>query len=426
MKRLAILLIASHTCLLLATDFAWSNGVVRDSMGATSSGRAGANIAHSDNGAILLNNPAGMINVTGNGLYEFGIDTVITDLDYTDPENSAANKIRPGVLPELSLIQKSDDDRWAAGIGVFAPAGFSATWTLTNPLLGSNAYKSFGALGKILPAAAYRVNDRLSVGGTFGVAISHLELESPFFLQTGALAGAPTLFDLQATGAAPAWSVGMQYQLGEWTTIGASFINETRFDYDGSVRASVFGLGPAPVESNFDAEVSLAWPRSAGIGIVHWLCCCQRVSADVIWYDWSHAFDSVDIKLKDASNPLFPALLGPVVKDSFPLKWNDSVAVKIGYERFLDNCDVIRLGYVYNSRNLPSSTLTPLIPATLEHTFTVGYGTHWNDWRCDFAYQYSLAPDRTVGTSALAGGDFSSSGVESQAHWITLSAIRQF
>jgi len=426
MKRFAFILFVAHVCLISSGRHAWSNGVIRDSMGATSSGRGGTNIGHSDTGTVILDNPAAIINVNGNGLFEFGIDTVITDLDYGDPQNEAASKTRPGVLPQVSIIRKTEDGRWAYGLGIYAPAGYSATWTLNNPLLGNNAYKSFGALGKIMPALAYRVNDKLSIGGTFGVSVSHLELETPFFLQTGLLAGAPTIFDLQATGVTPSWSVGTQYQLGPCTTIGARFIGESRFTYDGSVRATVFGLGPDPLQSNFDADVKLAWPRSAGIGLVHSFCNCQRFSADVVWYDWSHAYDSVDLKLKNGSNQMINGMLGPVVTDSFPLNWKDSISVRIGYEWFLRNSDVCRVGYVHNSRNLPSSTLTPLIPATLEHSFTVGYGTKWTKWRFDCAYQYSFAPDRTVGTSALAGGDFSGSGVESQAHWITLSLLRQF
>jgi len=426
MKRFVFVLIVAHSCLFSATRNVWSNGVIRDSMGATSSGRGGTNIGHSDTGTIILDNPAAMVNIHGTGLSEFGIDTVITDLDYTDPENNAATKTRPGVLPEISIIRKSSDGRWAFGLGAYAPAGYSATWTLNSPLFGTNAYKSFGALGKLMPAVAFRVTDQLSFGATFGVAVSHLEFESPFFLQTGAVRGVPGILDLKGTGVTPTWSVGTQYQLSSRTTIGARFIGKTQFDYDGRFRAKVLGLGPQPVESNFDAEIELAWPSSAGAGIAHWLGDCQRISADIVWYDWSHAYDKMGLTLTNASNPLFTNMLGPVIKDSFPLGWENSVSVRLGYEIFLRNCNVCRVGYVHNTRNLPSSTLTPLIPATLEHTVSVGYGKQWCDWRFDFAYQYSFAPDRTVGTSALVGGDFTGSAIEAQAHWINLSLMRQF
>jgi hypothetical protein len=108
------------------------------------------------------------------------------------------------------------------------------------------------------------------------------------------------------------------------------------------------------------------------------------------------------------------------------LKWDDGLSVRLGYEFFRTNCDIIRLGYIHNTANIPSGTLTPLIPATMEHSFTVGYGRWWNQWRADIAYQYAFSPERTVGNSILVGDDFSNSVGRSQAHWVMLSFLRQF
>jgi long-subunit fatty acid transport protein len=252
------------------------------------------------------------------------------------------------------------------------------------------------------------------------VAVSHVELEGPFFLQTGVLSGAPTLMDLQATGAAPTWSIGLQYQLSDQTTIGLAYQDETRFRLDGSLDADVFGLGPGAVSSDFDADVDLVWPRSLGLGVAHWLGERHRFSTDVLWFDWSHAFNHVDLKLTDSSNPLFPALLGPEIRDRFPLDWRDSVSVRIGYEFFLTPCDILRAGYAYNSPTIPESTLTPFIPAILEHSFSAGYGKQWNNTRFDIGYQFAFGPETHVEESSLAGGDFSFSEVKAQAHWIFL------
>jgi long-subunit fatty acid transport protein len=361
-----------------------------------------------------------MVNIEGSGLFEVGIDSLITDLDYTDPENSTNGKFRPMVLPELSLIRKSDDGMWATGIGFYLPAGFGGAWSLNNPLLGEHGYKSLGALAKILPGAAVRLTDRLSVGGTLGVAVSHAELEGPFFLQTGALAGAPTILDMQATGAAPTWGVGLQYEISDRTTLGLAFNDETRFRLDGSADADVFGLGPGAVSSDFDLDADLVWPRSLGLGLTHWLADRHRVSTDVIWFDWSHAFDRIDVKFTDSSNPLFPAILGPEITDSFPLDWRDSVSIRFGYEFFATPCDVLRAGYTYSSPTVPNSTLTPYIPATLEHTFSAGYGKQWDSTRFDIGYQFAFGPEANVHESDVVGGDFEFSTVKAQAHWLFL------
>jgi len=410
---------------------ALADGVIRDGLGAISLGRGGTNIAHSDNGVILLDNPASMVNIQGERLFELSADLLFVDLHYSQPPSPALADdafalIRPFALPQLSFIKKSPDGQWAFGLGAFAPAGFGAEFDLTNAVFGTRRYKSLGALVKVLPGLSYQVNDRLSIGGTLGVAASHVELEGPFYLQSGLLAGAPTMLDLQATGAAPAWSLGLQYEVSERTTLGLAYQSECRFRLDGGVSADVALPGSPPTieSSDFDAQVALTWPRSVGVGVKHSLCAHRRVSADVIWFDWPSAFDSIGMRLSNPSNPAFAAL-APIT-DQFPLNWYDSVSVRLGYEHSPRPSDVFRVGYVYHSNTVPSGTLTPYIPATLEHAFSVGYGRRWCDWRIDLAYQFSFGPDRRVTTSDLIGGDFNDSEIKARAHWISLSLLRQF
>ena len=419
-------ILAVAVCSLMLISVARGDGVVRDSVGATSSGRGATNIAHSDNGSIILSNPAALVNIPTDHLAEFGVDTLITNLKYTDPENRDYARDNPMVLPQAAFIQRSEDGVWAWGLGFFAPAGFSATWDLTNPVLGKNRYDSFAAVGKILPSLAVRVTDDLSIGATLGVAVSHAELEAPFFGQSGALRGAPTMMDLQATGAAPTWSVGLQYRLSDRTTIGASYVSETRFRLDGRARVDAFLVPNAPpVSSAFDLQLDMVWPRSAGVGITHMLTDNQRISLDVLWFDWSHAFDRLDMEFSNPSNPFFAAF-GPTLRDSLVLDWKDSVSVRFGYEYFLPTNGVFRIGYVHNSQTIPSSTLTPYIPATIEHTVTLGYG-HWfhdNTVRFDVAYQWMIGPNDGPNTSRVVGGDFDNSELEVQAHWILFSLTK--
>ena len=357
------------TLVCLGTSSALADGVIRDGLGAVSSGRGGTNIAHFDNGQILLDNPAAMLNIEGTGLYEVGVDLLFTDLRYSDPDLVAGTNaaLKPMPLGQLAYITKSADGQWAFGLGAFAPAGFAATYHLPGPtgIGGIQKYKSLGALGKILPGVAYRVNDRLSIGGTFGVAISHAELEGPFFIQTGAAAGTPTLLDLQATGAAISWSFGMPYQLSEQTTIGLTYQSETRFHLNGFAYVEIPGFG----QSRFDAEVDLDWPQSLGLGLRHELCPHRILSVDVIWFDWSQAFDTLNMKFTNASNDDFTALLGSTIRDQFPLNWSDSVSLRVGYEHFVTPDCVLRAGYTYHPNPIPDNTLTPYIPAILGTLF---------------------------------------------------------
>ncbi len=410
---------------LAARTFA--DGVIRDGLGARSGGRGGTNIAFADNGVVLYDNPAGMVNVGGCGLADLGFDLLLTDLHYSDPDqgNGVDADDDPLPLAQASFIRKSCNRRWAYGLGLFCPAGFAAEYDMVGPpdFDGIRRYKSFGAMAKILPGLACRVTDRLSVGGTLGAGVSHMELEGPYFLQApGPFQALPTIIDLQATGAALCWSLGAQYQLTRATTIGVAYQSETRFHLDGSARAEVSGLG----FSAFDLGMDVTWPRSLGVGIKHRLCPCQSVSVDVIWFNWSKAFDQFDLHLSEPTDPDFASLLGPSFDERFPLDWRDSVSVRVGYERNLGRNRAIRLGYAYHRNPIPDRTLTPYIQTIVEHTLAAGYGCKWRDWYVDLAYQFMFGPDRVVTSSGLVGGDFDESRHEVRAHWLYLSLLRRF
>ena len=53
------------------------DGVVRDGVGAISTGRGGTNLGFADNAAIILDNPGAMSNAADNGFWELGVDTVM-------------------------------------------------------------------------------------------------------------------------------------------------------------------------------------------------------------------------------------------------------------------------------------------------------------------------------------------------------------
>ena len=411
-------LAASLLVLALTPNNLLAQGVVRDSVGPVSSGRGGTNIAHYDNLGIILDNPAGLANIKEFQRLDFGIDFLVTDLDYTDPSNNANGEVMPLPLPQFAFSRKFANERLTFGFGVFAPAGFGASYQLRHLLYGKREYSSLGALIKILPALAWKVDDRLSIGATFGLAISHVQLEMPFNLQTGLLAGLPAMLDLKATGLAPTWSLGLQYHLTPNTTVGLAYRGETRFRLQGSAQLDVSGIGFPLLKASYDAEVDLVWPRSIGVGISHRFNEKHRTSADVVWFDWSHAFDKISLKLSDGSNFLFKAVLGPKIRDAIPLAWHDAVAFRIGHEFFPNDRDVFRVGYIFHETPIPASTLIPNLAGILRNAVSLGYGHQWDKWRLDVAYQYSWGPTRRVGRSSLVGGDYNNSSVKAQAHWL--------
>ena len=419
-------LLALLVC-LCAGNFVLADGVVRDSIGARTTGRGGVNLGYADNGAIIVDNPAGLSNINGLGLTDYGFDALFTDLSYedlNDSKTSASNS--PFPMGQVSIIKRTAMPNVTVGLGFFSQAGFSAKYHQLNPAVpfaGPETYKAVGALVKLLPAMSVAVTDRLSVGGTLGVAANHMELEGPYFLQgPSRFAGTPTIFDLQATGAAISWSTGLQYALSSKTTLGVAYQSKNQFDLSGNTQVEIAGLGT----SRFDSEVAVTWPSSLGIGFQHLLGARTNFGFDVLWRHWESAFRAFDVTLTNPDNPVFAAVIGPSLDESLPLNWRDTVSYRFGLERQLIDQSILRWGYVYHRNPIPTSTLSPFLQATLEHAFSIGYGKRVGPYDLDFGYQYSFGPDQSVETSGLLGGDFNGSTVESSAHWVSANAIRRF
>jgi long-chain fatty acid transport protein len=428
MSRVSIigLLTAAWLGLGLLASPANADGLLRDGIGAISTGRGGTNLGFADNGNVILDNPGALVNVPGNGLFEMDADILFPDLSYSDADNARTSAFNnPFPMGQLSIIRRSADGMYAWGLGAFSHAGVSSQYDLNGPapFTGPQNYKSVIALMRVLPSLSVALTPRLSVGATLGVAMSQTELEGPYFTQYPTpFQGTPTLLDLQGTGAGLSWSVGSQYLLTPDTVLGASFQAETHIKSDGSARLLIPGMG----ESSFDLDIETQWPSILGLGISHKLQPQTTVSTDVLWTQWSKAKRDYNMLLSNPSNPVFQAVLGNSFPEQFPLRWHDSVAVRLGLQHQLSQRHILRGGYVYHPNVIPEETLTPFIQAIVEHSLSAGYGWRTGDYGVDLGYQYMFGRDRQVGTSDFVGGDFDNSTSTASVHWLLGSLVRYF
>ena len=114
------------------------------------------------------------------------------------------------------------------------------------------------------------------------------------------------------------------------------------------------------------------------------------------------------------------------MRDELPLDWRDSYSIRAGGEYRLGSNDILRGGYTYTSNPVPDRTLTPLLPATIEHAISAGYGHRFGCLEIDFAYQFSFGRRRKVGRSGIIGGDFDGSSDLTMAHLFFLGAGVRF
>ena len=166
----------------LASLSAVASGTISNALSAREAGRGGANIAFSDNGVILQDNPAGMQGLVGdcccqNSFIDLGAAPLFTDLSYADDENQKTDARNDLTALGHFMIGRRVHPDIVLGFGAFAPAGFSSEYDLNGPPLvpGPQTYMGLGLMTRILPGISARLTERLTVGATIGASVSHVE-----------------------------------------------------------------------------------------------------------------------------------------------------------------------------------------------------------------------------------------------------------
>ncbi|MEM9353560.1 MAG: outer membrane protein transport protein [Planctomycetota bacterium] len=398
-----------------------ADGITLDGVSAVSIGRGGTNLGFADNTSILHDNAAAMGQIEGDAMLQLGGTFLFTHFDYGDADNTqqrSQNQMYP--IPEIGYVERLSD-QWALGVGVYTPNGFGSIYNLEGPVPfgGPQVYESFGSLTKVLIGASYTPEDYdfLSIGGTLGPGLSFVNLEGPYTLQSAPATGLPSLLDLGVDGVGITWSAGLSCRLTDRTTVGFSYLSQVEVDADGEV-----GLVSPLGQTYYNAETKVTWPRSFGGGFRHQLTRNTVIATDVIWYNWSDAFDTLEINLSSPTNAGYP----PNVVERFPLNWVDTVSTRVGVEHRLGCGHIVRAGYVHHKSPIPYDTITPWIPGALEHAFSLGYGFDWRGWQVSTAYMYSFGPTVEVGTSAFVGGDFDQSIHRNRTHALAFGFTRTF
>ncbi len=420
-RQIALAAVSISATLSFTAEPLHADGITLDGVSAVSIGRGGTNLGFADNASILHDNPGAMGQIDGDAMLQLGGTFLFTHFDYADldnPQQRSQNQMYP--IPEIAYIERLTD-QWALGVGVYTPNGFGSIYNLEGPAPfgGPQVYESFGSLTKVLIGATYTPEDYdfLSIGATLGPGISFVNVEGPYTLQSPPATGLPGVLDLGVDGVGITWSAGLSCRLTDRTSVGFSYLSQVEVDAEGEV-----GLITPLGQTYYNAEAEVKWPRSFGGGFRHQLTPNTVVATDIIWFNWSEAFDTLELNLSSPTNSSYP----PSVTERFPLNWVDTVSTRVGVEHNLGCGHILRAGYVHHKSPIPHDTITPWIPGALEHAFSLGYGFDWRKWQVSTAYMYSFGPTIEVGTSAFVGGDFDQSTHRNRTHALAFGITRTF
>lgn len=392
--------------------------------GACVMARAGATVAQGcGDGSSLYFNPANIVDNDGT-VISVGATSVAAFGDYTSGVTGRVSDLQndPIFVPHAYGTYKVNETL-SAGLGVYVPYGLATEW---NPTFEGafEGYDNGVQSIYIQPTVAYRINERLSIGGGPIVAVSSVELNQRLDLSAQSIAGAPaaaigipfhTAFaDVKLEGSNEIGygaNIGATYDLSSRVSFAARFTTPVKVTYEGEATFTQVDtdlqlagpVGPLPAGTPIDAlvapqfdsgnpeaplvnqdiETEITFPAQLVLGLAVDATDDLTLLADYQWTSWSDLEAiPLDFEVDDLDTER-------------ELNYGNTNAFRLGAEySILDNLQA-RAGYLFNTAAAPPETVTPLLPENDRNHFTAGIGYRPTDlFEISAAYQYLSQADR--------------------------------
>lgn len=416
--------LASVLSLATLPSLAFSAGYALNEQSASAMGMANAGAAaNPENATILFFNPAGLTHLdktqVSGGVAFINVDTsfkgsATNTIGQPVDGSMGGDFVDLAVVPNL-YVSTPINDKWAAGIGVFAPFGTAGNY---NDDFVGRFFADETELKAIAvqPTIAYKVNDQWSVG--LGLDVIHAEGTLTKFQDYSALSLPPTSiptpfikeghFDVSGDDTAMGWNFGIMYQPTADTTVGFNYKSKVEIELEGNASITnvpvATGSNPPISYQTFTekAVVPLTLPESATLSLKQQINTEWAFYAGATWTRWSQ-FENLDIISGEAAGvgPV-SALAGPKYGQAgmighVPEQWENTWAFSVGTSYAYTSNFMVKAGYAYDESPIQKEFRTARVPATDRNWFTVGAQYKMEgDWVLDGALGYLIIDDVKV------------------------------
>ncbi|HET7274464.1 MAG TPA: outer membrane protein transport protein [Longimicrobiaceae bacterium] len=401
--------------------------------GACATAMVGAGVASPcTDGSAILFNPAGL--VTHSSVVGLGVSAINTSATFTYDiteeviEQDATTTPVPAFFGSYRF-----NDRWAAGLGVFAPYGLGIEWPVCSIEMpncdDTNFEGRFVTYDTkltniyIQPTVAFAASDWLSIGAGVDIVRGSIGINQRVDLATTDVPGAPITFaalgiplgtdfadaNLEGAGTGVGFHLGAMADLSEKFSVGVRYLHSVEINYEGDAmfKPVATGLVTAPNNplgapenipldavlapqfaeggalANQDIATSLTLPYQLVVGFAFRPMDELELKADYQYTGWE-SFDVAHIDFSGA---------GP--DTNLVLDYQNTSTYLLGAE--LDATDELKLraGYRFNTAAEKDASVSPLLPEAERNYYSFGVGYRIMDGLgLDLAYQLVDQSDR--------------------------------
>lgn len=324
---------------------------------------AGAGIVGDDLSAVHYN-PAGMTLLSGTRMQATGT-WVAVNLDYEGNYGQSENgRLKGQTIPAGFITHQINDSLWA-GLGLTVPYGmgteYGEGWEGRE-----RGTESMILTFDINPNLAWKVNEKLSVGG--GISLQYAKAELGMGM-------GPMQANVKGDSWAWGWNVGLMFQPVETVRLGLAYRSNISHNADGHTT-----LNNVPVKTDnglvltnirSDMEVRIKTPDTITFSATWEATDALRLSGTARWSKWSN-FHSLDVQNLDLAGPQFSST---VVENN----WDDTWFFSVGADYKLNGQWTIRGGVAYDQGPVENQYRMAVIPDTDRVWFSGGASYKYTD-----------------------------------------------
>ncbi len=314
---------------------------------------AGAGVVGDDLSAVHYN-PAGMTLLSGTRMQATGT-WVAVNLDYEGDSGQSENgRLKGQIIPAGFITHQINDSLWA-GLGLTVPYGMGTEY-------GEGwEGKSRGTESMILtfdinPNLAWKVNEKLSVGG--GISLQYAKAELGMGMS-------PMQANVKGDSWAWGWNVGLMFQPVETVRLGLAYRSHIAHNAEGHTDVK------GPLNLTSDMKVRIKTPDTVTLSASWEATDALRLSGTARWSKWSN-FRSLNVQNLDLAG----TKLGTTVVEN---NWDDTWFFSVGADYKLNGQWTVRGGVAYDQGPVENQYRMAVIPDTDRVWFSGGASYKYTD-----------------------------------------------
>ena len=377
---------------------------------------AGAGIVGDDLSAVHYN-PAGMTLLSGTRMQATGT-WVAVNLDYESRDGSVTEngRLKGQTIPAGFITHQINDSLWA-GLGLTVPYGmgteFDENWRGMD-----RGTESMILTFDINPNLAWKVNDKLSVGGGISDQYAKAELGFGFGFDVPSFKPAAHA-NVKGDSWAWGWNVGMMFQPVETVRVGLAYRSHIAHNADGHTTLDINGMNSLTSDMNSltsdmnsltsDMKVRIKTPDTITLSATWEATDALRLSGTARWSKWSN-FKSLSLDNSGfGSAPAIDQIAA--AHSTITNNWDDTWFFSVGADYKLNGQWTVRGGVAYDQGPVENQYRMAVIPDTDRVWFSGGASYKYTDnLTFDFGATYikGVGDKELVSANEKASGEFKS------------------